>query len=73
MTREASMPIPITLGAGLRVMREARNLTISEISQVSRVSPRSIQRIEQGRQIPRLNTIRRLAKAFDMTAGELPC
>ena len=64
------------LAARTRRYRAQRRLSVSELSLISGVSPRTIKRIEasdmtEGGYDPKLSTIANLASAFDISLTEL--
>ncbi|MBI1384835.1 MAG: helix-turn-helix domain-containing protein [Rhizobiales bacterium] len=59
------------VGRAIRGFREERSLTIRRLSEVSRVSPGMISRIEGGRVSPSLSTLKALADALGMPLANL--
>jgi transcriptional regulator with XRE-family HTH domain len=55
----------------LRALREARGLTLRELEAASGIERGTINRIERGAAIPRLDSIQALAAALDVTLSEL--
>jgi transcriptional regulator with XRE-family HTH domain len=51
--------------SSLREVREARNLTVGELSKKTGIAVANIKRIEEGTQSPTVKTIARLAEALD--------
>jgi transcriptional regulator with XRE-family HTH domain len=64
------MSIPQDIGARLFELRDARGWSQRELSARARTSQVTITKVETGRVAPRLVTVRKLARAFDMTAEE---
>ena len=54
----------------ISVYRKKKNLTQQELSELSGISLRTIQRIEKGEVEPRLFTIRKLQEVLDMDFGQ---
>ena len=61
----------ITFGARLRTLREARELTLRELEAASGIERGTINRIERGVTVPRLNSVQALAAALKVTLSEL--
>ena len=59
------------MGARLRRLREKPGLSQQQVSERSGVAQESLSRLENGRRDPRLETLRKLARAMDMTLPEL--
>lgn len=59
------------LGINLREARERLGLTQEQVAQRSGVHATEVSRIEAGRRDPQVSTVRRLAKALEMTPGQL--
>jgi transcriptional regulator with XRE-family HTH domain len=55
----------------LKVLRERRALSLSDLAQLTGLSRVTINRIENGKQKPLPRTIRKLAKALDVEVEEL--
>ena len=55
----------------IRRLREARWLTQAELAKRARLHPVSLARIETGAAVPRVTTLRRLAKALGVGVGKL--
>ncbi|MDA0734273.1 MAG: helix-turn-helix transcriptional regulator [Chloroflexi bacterium] len=55
----------------LKVLRQRRALSLSELAQLSNVGRVTINRIENGKQKPMPRTIRRLAQALQVSVEEL--
>ena len=58
-------------GHKLRGLRERRVMTLRELADASGVGFDTISRIENGHQEPRPGTVRKLAQALGVEAGEL--
>ena len=54
----------------ISVYREKKNLTQQELSELSGISLRTIQRIEKGEVVPRPFTIRKLQEVLDTDFGQ---
>lgn len=61
----------ITFGERLRTLREARGLTLRELETASGIERGTINRIERGAAVPRLDSIQALAAALNVTLSEL--
>lgn len=61
----------MSLSANLKRLRNEAGLTQFQLAERSHVSYESIQRYEQGKQLPRLHVAERLARFFDMTVDQL--
>lgn len=59
------------LGARLRHMRKARQLTLSGLATLSGVAVSTISKIENGALSPTLDKVLRLAEGLDLTIGQL--
>lgn len=59
------------LGRNLRRAREQRELTQEDVSERSGVHATEVSRIEAGKRDPRVSTLERLAKAVEVSPGEL--
>lgn len=59
------------LSKKIKELRTNKGFSQDELSQVSQLSLRTIQRIESGETEPRGDTLRRLAQALDVTPNEL--
>ena len=55
----------------LKMLRERRALSLSELALMSNVSRGTINRIENGKQKPSPSTIRKLAQALNVNVEEL--
>jgi transcriptional regulator with XRE-family HTH domain len=60
-----------TFGANLRSARERAGLTQEALGHQANFHPTEVNRIERGRRNPGLLTIVKLAKALDISAGDL--
>lgn len=65
------IPAVGNLGKNLRETRKQLGLTQQEVSQRSGVQAGEISRIEAGKRDPQISTVERLAKALDVSAGQL--
>lgn len=59
------------IGASVRALRQAGNLTASELSKRAGLSPAMLSKIENGSTSPSLATLQALAKALDVPVTEL--
>ncbi|HXO29950.1 MAG TPA: helix-turn-helix transcriptional regulator [Thermoanaerobaculia bacterium] len=59
------------IGLALRRLRWDAGLTLTQLSEASRSTPSSLSRYEQGHQMPRLDTIRRIVASLDLTLADL--
>jgi transcriptional regulator with XRE-family HTH domain len=59
------------LGSNLREAREKLGLTQEQVSERSGVHATEVSRIEAGKRDPRASTVRRLAGAVQVPAGQL--
>ncbi len=55
----------------LRAIREGKGVSLRALKALSGVAVATLARIEAGNYDPRLSTLRRIAKALDVTVGEL--
>jgi transcriptional regulator with XRE-family HTH domain len=55
----------------LKTIREKRGLTQEQVAQKANISTVNYQRIEYGRQIPRADTAKLIAKALNTTVEKL--
>ncbi len=58
-------------GIRLREAREHLGLTQEEVAQRSGVHATEVSRMEAGKRDPKISTLRRLAKAVEVKAGQL--
>ena len=66
-----SQNLEACIGAAVRSLRQAGNLTASELSRRSGISPAMLSKIENGSTSPSLSTLQALAKALDVPVTEL--
>jgi len=59
------------LGRNLRRARLDRKMTQEEVAELSGVHATEVSRIEGGKRDPQVSTVRRLAKAVGVNAGDL--
>lgn len=59
------------LGRNLRHAREQLGLTQEQVAERSGVHATEVSRIEGGKRDPRVSTVERLAKAVDISPGDL--
>ena len=60
-----------SLGDKLRELREAKGLRQEDLEKRSGVDSQTISNIEVGRQMPRTQTLVKLAKGLEVSVGEL--
>lgn len=65
------LPEAIALGKRLRELRTAKGWTLEELAEAARMNELQAGHIERGATDPKLSTIRKLARAYGMTASEL--
>lgn len=65
------MPGMADLGANLRKARKKLGLTQEQVSERSGVHVTEVSRIESGKRDPQVSTVRRLAGAVEVSAGDL--
>lgn len=61
----------LTIGERLRAYRKAAALSQEDLAAMVKLSPESLSNIERGRQVPSLDTIRRLALALSRNPLDL--
>ncbi len=61
----------VKIGANLKRLRERRLLTQAKLGEAAGVNRDQVSRIERDEVEPRFSTIKKLAKALDVTPGEL--
>lgn len=59
------------LGKNIATLRKAKNLKSSELASMAGVKQPYISAIENGKKIPSLDVLQRIAKALDVTTSEL--
>lgn len=57
----------INLAEYLKVMRESRNMKLREVAERTGLSVSYLSDLERGRTLPSIETLEKLASAFDMT------
>ncbi len=62
-------PSAIDLAANIRAFRNKRNMSLTELSQKTGIAASNLSSIELGKSSPTLNTLVKIAAAFDMKAG----
>jgi transcriptional regulator with XRE-family HTH domain len=65
------MAIMTALGPNLREARERLGLTQEQVGERSGVHTGEISRVESGKRDPQVSTLERLAKAVEVTPGQL--
>jgi transcriptional regulator with XRE-family HTH domain len=63
--------VPGALGRNLRRAREQAGLTQEQVAERSGVHSTEVSRIERGKRDPRVSTLERLAKAVEVSPGDL--
>ncbi len=61
--------IEVNVGARVKAVREARSLSLRDVSQRTALDVATLEQIEQGSLAPPLGTVIKLAKALDMKMG----
>jgi transcriptional regulator with XRE-family HTH domain len=59
------------IGLALRRLRKAAGFTLNQLSDASGSTPSTLSRYERGHQMPRLDTLRRIVAALDLTMADL--
>lgn len=59
------------MNKNLKLLRQRQALSLTDLAKISRVGRVTINRIENGKQIPRPRTVRALAKALQVEVEEL--
>ena len=59
------------IGLALRSLRRDAGLTLAQLSEASGSTPSNLSRYEQGHQMPRLDTLRRIVASLDLTMADL--
>ncbi len=62
-------PDAINLGANIRAVRNKRKISLIELSEKTGIAASNLSSIELGKSSPTLNTLVKIAAAFDMKAG----
>lgn len=57
----------INLAEYLKIMRESRNMKLREVAEKTGLSVSYLSDLERGRTLPSIETLEKLASAFDMT------
>lgn len=60
-----------TLHERLRMLRQQAGLTLREVADKSGVTISQLSDVERGRTLPSLETLERIAGAYDLSIGEL--
>ncbi|HEV3073356.1 MAG TPA: helix-turn-helix transcriptional regulator [Thermoanaerobaculia bacterium] len=71
MSRRKNPEEAHTIGLALMFLRRDAGLTLRALSAATGSTPSSLSRYEQGRQMPRLDTLRRIVAALDLTMADL--
>ena len=61
----------LKIGSRLREIRISRGLTLEEVTSSVRISRVTLSNVERDLVSPNINTLGEIAKAYDMTIGEL--
>lgn len=61
----------IELGKHLRFLRKEKNMSIEEIAYKAGIDAQNLRKYELGRQEMRVNMLKRIADAFEMSVSEL--
>lgn len=72
--RERKKDIPefcIELGKHIRALRKERKLSIEEIAFKAELDAQNLRKYELGKQEMKVSMLKRIAKAFEITTGEL--
>jgi transcriptional regulator with XRE-family HTH domain len=59
------------MNKNLKILRQSQALSLTDLARLSRVGRVTINRIENGKQIPHPRTVRALAKALQVEVQEL--
>jgi transcriptional regulator with XRE-family HTH domain len=60
-----------TVGLALLMLRRDAGMTLAELSEASGATPSNLSRYEQGRQMPRLDTLHRIVAGLGLTMPDL--
>jgi len=60
-----------TVGLALLMLRRDAGMTLAQLSEASGSTPSNLSRYEQGRQMPRLDTLRRVVAGLGLTMADL--
>ncbi|MFB6784949.1 helix-turn-helix domain-containing protein [Streptomyces sp. NPDC056352] len=71
MTDDDIAGVLATMGPRLRVSRERRGDTLTDVSRAIGISPSTLSRVENGRRKPNLELLLHLAKAYGVSLDEL--
>jgi Predicted transcriptional regulators len=70
-SKKNRLPEAVALGKRLHLLREAKGWTLEELAEAAGMNELQVGHIERGATDPKLSTIRKLARAYGMTASEL--
>lgn len=70
-SKKDRLPEAIALGKRLRELRVAKGWTLEQLAEAAGMNELQAGHIERGATDPKLSTIRKLARAYGMTASEL--
>lgn len=59
------------MGLNLKIARIKKGLNQNQLAKIANVSPATISKLECGKLNPRIDVIKRLAKALDVSVAEL--
>lgn len=63
--------IKLLLGKRIKELRKRKKLTQDQLAEIIGIEPRNILKIENAQTFPRVQTLEKLADAFECTAKEL--
>ena len=64
-------PIKTTLGKIIRELRHEHGFTQEKLAELAEIDRTYIYRLESGKRLPSLEVVFRIAKAFNITPGQL--
>ena len=59
------------MGLNLKIARIRKGLSQNQLAEIVKVSPATISKLECGKLNPRIDVVKRLAKALDVSVSEL--
>lgn len=71
MSRRKNPEEAHTVGLALLFLRRDAGMTLRQLSAATGSTPASLSRYEKGRQMPRLDTLRRIVAGMDLTMADL--
>lgn len=60
----------MTLADRVKQLRRTKNLNMTELADKAGITPEYVSMIESGARTPSFSVVRKIAKAFKMTAGD---